>query len=126
MPTARTWNWQQKDWPEFRYNSAKLEALEAEFLHQSGVFMGAIRHVDEDDNHQLCVELISNEALNTSEIEGEILNRDSLQSSFAGRRFFLLRNSGSSPKINSQCFVAKMTKQVTGRKPTLLHGTKKH
>lgn len=22
MPTARTWNWQQKDWPEFRYNSA--------------------------------------------------------------------------------------------------------
>ena len=27
MPSTRTWNWQQKDWPEFRYNSAKLDAL---------------------------------------------------------------------------------------------------
>lgn len=81
MPSTHTWNWQQKDWPEFLYNSAKLEALEAEFLRQAGVFMGAIRHVGEDDKQQLCVELISSEALNTSEIEGEILNRDSLQSS---------------------------------------------
>ena len=81
MPSTHTWNWQQKDWPEFLYNSAKLEALEAEFLRQAGVFMGAIRHVGKDDKQQLCVELISSEALNTSEIEGEILNRDSLQSS---------------------------------------------
>ncbi len=96
MPTARTWNWQQKDWPEFRYNSAKLEALEAEFLRQSGVFMGAIRHVGEDDKQQLCVELISNEALNTSEIEGEILNRDSLQSSIR-RNFGLTTDNRKIP-----------------------------
>lgn len=81
MPSTPIWNWQQKDWPEFRYDSAKLDALEAEFLRQSGIFIGAIRHVSDDDKQQLCVELISNEALNTSEIEGEILNRDSLQSS---------------------------------------------
>ena len=81
MPISPIWNWQRKDWPEFRYDRAKMEALEAEFLHQSGVFMGSIRHVGEDDKQQLCVELISTEAVNTSEIEGEILNRDSLQSS---------------------------------------------
>jgi Fic family protein len=81
MPISPIWNWQRKDWPEFRYDRAKMEALEAEFLHKSGVLMGSIRHVGEDDKQQLCVELISTEAVNTSEIEGEILNRDSLQSS---------------------------------------------
>lgn len=79
--TERIWNWQQKDWPHFRYESGQLDALEAEFLHQSGVFSGAIRHVQQEDKSQLIVELISDEALNTSEIEGEMLNRDSLQSS---------------------------------------------
>ena len=81
MPISPFWNWQRTDWPEFRYDRAKLDALEAEFLRQSGVFIGSFRHVGDDDKQQLCVELISNEALNTSEIEGEILNRDSLQSS---------------------------------------------
>lgn len=48
MSIAPIWNWQQNDWPEFRYERAKMEALEAEFLYQSGVFMGSIRHVGED------------------------------------------------------------------------------
>ena len=75
------WNWQQADWPEVRYDRTQLDALEAEFLWQSGVFSGCIRHVTEDDKEQITVELMSEEAFNTSEIEGEILNRDSLQSS---------------------------------------------
>jgi hypothetical protein len=28
----KTWNWQQDDWPKFTYDSAKLDALEDEFL----------------------------------------------------------------------------------------------
>ena len=80
------WNWQQADWPEFRYDRTQLDALEAEFLWQSGVFSGCIRHVTADDKEQITVELMSEEAFNTSEIEGEILNRDSLQSSI--RRSF--------------------------------------
>jgi len=35
----------------------------------------------DEDKRQLTIELISNEALKTSEIEGEYLDRDSLQSS---------------------------------------------
>jgi len=81
MPHQRIWNWQQEDWPEFRYDASKLEAFETEFLRQSGVFSGAVKHVGDEDRQQLTVELISDEALKTSEIEGEILNRDSLQSS---------------------------------------------
>jgi Fic family protein len=50
-------------------------------LRQSGVFMGVFRHVGADDQIALRIELISEEAIKTSEIEGEFLNRDSVQSS---------------------------------------------
>ena len=96
MPHIPTWNWQQEDWPQFRYNSAKLVALEAEFLRQSGVFIGAVKHVSDDDRQQLTVELISDEAYNTTEIEGEILNRDSLQSSIR-RNFGLTTDNRKIP-----------------------------
>jgi Fic family protein len=81
MANQNIWNWQQEDWPTFRYDASKLEALEVEFLLQSGVFSGAVKHVGDEDKQQLIVELISDEALKTAEIEGEILSRESLQSS---------------------------------------------
>lgn len=75
------WNWQLPDWPNFSYNRAQLDALETQFLHNSGVLVGAFKHLTSDETSQLTVELIGNEALKTSEIEGEYLNRESLQSS---------------------------------------------
>lgn len=75
------WNWQQTDWPHFRYDSAALAPLEARFLLHSGEFMGAYRHIDAPDKDAIRIELISDEALKTSEIEGEILDRSSVQSS---------------------------------------------
>jgi Fic family protein len=75
------WNWQQRDWPEFTYDSNALEPLERQFLLQSGEFIGACKHIGADDQETLKIELISEEAVKTSEIEGEILNRDSVQSS---------------------------------------------
>lgn len=47
----------------------------------SGIFIGAIKHLGDDDRNQLTVESMSTEALSTSEIEGEILDRVSVQSS---------------------------------------------
>jgi Fic family protein len=80
------WNWQQPGWPGFRFDSAKLAALEAEFLRKSGLFMGATLHLGEEDERGLIVDFMADEAHQTSEIEGEILSRDSLQSSI--RRHF--------------------------------------
>ena len=76
-----TWNWQQPDWPDFTYDSGALEPLERCFLLQSGIFIGAYTHVEPDEQDTLKIELISDEAVKTSAIEGEILNRDSVQSS---------------------------------------------
>src|SRR5579871_515758 len=76
-----TWNWEQPGWPEFTYDLSALTTLEQQFLMRSGELVGAFRHVGRDDQDALKIELISDEALKTSEIEGEILNRDSVQSS---------------------------------------------
>lgn len=75
------WNWENKDWPAFTYDRAALERLEAQFLRRSGEFIGVFRHVDRSDRDLLRIELIGDEALKTSEIEGKILDRDSVQSS---------------------------------------------
>src|SRR5215475_7206899 len=76
-----TWNWQQSDWPNFIYDPKALEPLGQQFLRQAGGFIGAYRHVGAEDRDNLKIDLISEEAVKTSEIEGEILNRDSVQSS---------------------------------------------
>src|ERR1043166_340632 len=76
-----TWNWQQAGWPQFSYDPAAMEPPEREFLLNSGEFFGLFRHVGPDDQDTLKIELIGDEALKTSEIEGELLDRDSLQAS---------------------------------------------
>ena len=80
-PQKNAWNWQNPDWPDFTWNADALKEAEAHFLHRAGLFQGAMRHMGEDDKAALTIEVISAEAYKTSEIEGEILDRDSLQSS---------------------------------------------
>ena len=77
----KKWNWEKEHWPQFRFDASALAEGESRFLHQSGVFQGALKHVNTEDKNTLLVDLMSDEALKTSEIEGEILNRDSVQSS---------------------------------------------
>lgn len=86
------WNWQQIDWPNFTYRTKTLETLEKQFLQESGVVIGAFKHLREDDKNTLKIDLLSTEALKTSEIEGELLNRESVQSSI--RRQFGLQADG--------------------------------
>lgn len=76
-----TWNWQQSDWPVFSYDKSRIEESEKRLLLGAGLRFDAFKHLDEEDKQQLTAELIGNEALKTSAIEGESLDRDSLQSS---------------------------------------------
>ncbi len=76
-----TWNWQQADWPNFAWNSVRLEKAEQQFLLGAGVLTGITKHLGQDDREQYMVDAMSTEALTTSEIEGEILDRASVQSS---------------------------------------------
>lgn len=102
------WNWQQDEWPEFGFDSAALTSLEAKFLTSSGVLLGTCSHLDDGELSELRVELMSDEALKTSEIEGEFLNRDSLQLSIR-RQFGLQTDDRKVPPAEQG--IAEMTVQ---------------
>jgi Fic family protein len=80
-----TWNWQRPEWPKFAWNQSRLAIAEQQFLVGGGVFVGAAKHLGEEDRNVLTVEAMSTEALTTSEIEGEFLDRASVQSSIRRR-----------------------------------------
>ena len=75
------WNWQQPDWPDFSWKQERLLKAEALFLVEAGEYAGTAKHLGAEDREQLTVEVMSTEAVTTSEIEGEILDRPSVQSS---------------------------------------------
>lgn len=81
METLKRWNWQLDDWPNFRFDAKRLAGLEEKFLKAAGVFLGSFKHLANESKVPLEVELLSEEAVKTSEIEGEMLNRDSVVSS---------------------------------------------
>lgn len=103
------WNWQYADWPNFRYDTASLVPLEQKFLQSAGEIIGAVRHFNEHDSSQLRIELLSEEAVKTSEIEGEFLDRASVQSSL--RRQFGL-NTDDRPIRPQERGIAEMMANV--------------
>ena len=88
MTTAKYWNWQQDHWPKFSWERTEFQTKENVFLQSSGVLVGIEKHLGDDDKLILLIDSLSTEAVSTSEIEGEFINRDSVQSSFR-RRFGL-------------------------------------
>ena len=104
-----TRNWTQVGWPEFKYSTSVLEALERSFLLSSGEILGAVRHVGGAERGRLRIEILSEEAMRTSAIEGEILDRLSVQSSL--RRHFGLTLDSQPIKPREQG-VAEMTVDV--------------
>lgn len=76
-----SWVWQRPEWPNFSWNPDLLQKAEEQFLLGGGLFAGTLKHLPPEDQDQATVETLSIEALTTSEIEGEILDRASVQSS---------------------------------------------
>lgn len=104
------WNWQLKDWPNFSYNSSELEGFERDFFRHAGICLGVTKHLSSDEQKELIIELTGNEALCTSEIEGEILDRDSLQSSL--RKLFGLRLDSPLGTSPAESGIAEMMNDV--------------
>ena len=49
------WNWQQKDWPHFTFDTGELEPLELEYAHLLGTVTGTLKHLKEEDKDQIVV-----------------------------------------------------------------------
>lgn len=79
--THAVWNWRQPDWPRFAWDRSRLARAEELFLLAGGVVAGAANHLRDSERDQLVVEMMSQEAMSSSAIEGEVLDRASVQSS---------------------------------------------
>ncbi|MGY0407564.1 MAG: Fic family protein, partial [Polaribacter sp.] len=93
----KVWNWLLKNWPHFSYDKNILEKLELQFSQNIGTVFGAIKHIEDVSKDDLLVEILSIEALKTSEIEGEILNRESVQSSIKKNLGLAVKNRKVAP-----------------------------
>ena len=91
------WNWELSDWPKFVFDREKIIELEKQFLLRIGESLAHLKNIKDEDRTQFIVEILCVEGMESAKIEGEVLDRKSLQSSI--RKHFGLKatakNSGS-------------------------------
>ncbi len=75
------WNWQQPGWPSFHFDLEKITQQERKFLLAVGGASAFLKKIGEPERSQFVIEILSSEGEQSSRIEGEILDRESLQSS---------------------------------------------
>lgn len=81
MQTYQTYIWQNSDWPHFTYDMTKFHALLQEIRYQQGLLEGISKGLSQEHLLEMQSETLALDAITTSEIEGEILSRDSVRSS---------------------------------------------
>ncbi|MCY3817710.1 MAG: Fic family protein [Gammaproteobacteria bacterium] len=84
----KQWNWQHPDWPRFTWTTRAIDSAARQFVEGFEDLNVVLRRAGEEDLHGLRIAWLTNEAIETSAIEGEILDRDSIQASLL-RRFGL-------------------------------------
>ncbi len=76
-----TYNWQQSDWPKFRYEITSIEHLLFDFAEKAGRISGFLKGLSDDAQTEAMIDTMVSEAVKTSEIEGEYLSRKDVMSS---------------------------------------------
>ena len=77
--------WQASDWPNWRFDLAALAQPLAEVSRAQGLLMGRLADVGMALRDQASLSVLTEDVIKTSEIEGELLNVDSVRSSIARR-----------------------------------------
>lgn len=73
------------DWPEFRWDPKVLAEPLAAVRHRQGRLIGRMEGLGFDLRSEAALQVMTEEVLKSSEIEGEILDRDQVRSSIARR-----------------------------------------
>jgi len=77
--------WQAKDWPNWRYDLAGLAQAMADVSRAQGLLMGRLADVGMALRDQASLSTLTEDVIKTSEIEGELLDVESVRSSIARR-----------------------------------------
>lgn len=101
------WNWQRPEWPRFSYDSDQISKKERQFLLDLGGSAAFFKNLDKEDRDQFVVEILSQEGAESSKIEGEVLDRESLQSSIK-RHFGLHADTRSRSESKKESGMAQL------------------
>ena len=75
------YNWQYKDWPNFRFTLENLQTITISFAEELGLVNGLITGLNDDLKQETIIEILISEAIKSSEIEGEYMSRIDMMSS---------------------------------------------
>jgi Fic family protein len=79
----KTYIWQSDVWPKWRYDLSAIADQLTAVSHAQGLLMGRLADVGMAVRDQASIATLTDEVVKTSEIEGEVLNADSVRSSVA-------------------------------------------
>jgi Fic family protein len=79
------WVWQHPNWPHFEWDESVISPHLASAKLAQGKLIGIIQIINQDTVAQLDALVLTDQAIDTSAIEGEHLNRDSVRSSIINR-----------------------------------------
>jgi Fic family protein len=85
MLNEKKWIWEYDSYPNFSYDSEKLQPLLQEIKYYQGLLNGIFTTVNEEDLYHTQLEIMTQEIMDSSAIEGEVLSRDSVRSSISNQ-----------------------------------------
>jgi Fic family protein len=77
--------WEQSDWPRWRFDASVLSTALASVRHSQGRLLGRMEGLGFALRDQATLQVLTEDVLKTSEIEGQQLNPDAVRSSIARR-----------------------------------------
>lgn len=81
----KTYNWQQPDWPHFRYDLSTIHDTLFSIAEKTGLISGKLTHLAKNLQTEAMINLMVEEAVKTSEIEGEYISRPDVRSSIQNK-----------------------------------------
>jgi Fic family protein len=78
---TQKWIWEYDQYPNFTYNKEKLEPLVRDIVYEQGKLKSFMLLMDRESTNYSLAATLENEIIASCEIEGEILNRQSVRSS---------------------------------------------
>lgn len=80
---SMTYIWQDREWPLFRWNNEQIACLLGMVHQELGRLTGIVSMFGLEQKNNTFLEAITQEIVGSAEIEGEVLNHDSVRSSVA-------------------------------------------
>ena len=77
--------YEQKDWPQFRWNAEAISTLLGNVRHRQGRIIGQMQGLGFELQDETMLKALTLDVIKSSEIEGEMLNHEQVRSSIARR-----------------------------------------